>query len=1192
MEKMLTWLRSAWFVTAMGLLFIALVIWLGGPYLGFGQSQPLASPAARLVVILLLVLGWVAWRQIAQWRAGRKAEQLSGDMAGQDARPLADDRMSAERTQLQTRFQEAVNTLRKTRRGGGRNLYALPWYVVIGAPGSGKSTLLQHSGLDFPLAERFGKDALRGIGGTRNCDWWFTDEAVFLDTAGRYTSQDSDANADASAWGEFLKLLRKYRRRRPLNGVIVTMSMSDMLVSDEAGRQQHVRSVRHRLDELTKHLGVGVPVYLVFTKCDLIAGFSEFFDDMGPDLRSQVWGMTFPAERTIDGSAASMFDAEFDLLMDRLNTRILERLHAERDRRRRAAVLSFPQQLGALRELCRQFVEGVFSRHQYGQTPMLRGAYLTSGTQEGAPIDRMLSAVARTFGVDAARVQPSRNQPRTFFVERLLKDVLFRESGFAGTNPAFERRKIVLQITAYAGIVLFAVLMICGFVTSYARNRAYVAQVQEALKDFPARDDLTGAATPTIYFARVLQRLEILSGSQAVATQYQDHVPWSMRFGLYEGGEMTNEVHGAYLRELNGTLLPGVGVRFREGLGNSAGDPQVLYDYLKGYLMLGEPSKRDARELAALACVEWQRVFPADPSVQKALDKHFRALLDDPQKPRALSLDQGLVEQARATLRAADLSTLIYGNLKLAENSAGDTPVRLDEILGLLGNAFRRKSGASMSQPMPALYTQPVFAAEVNGGIDQAVDQFVKDDWVFGSRPIDALQRSRLSEQVLDLYQQDYIKTWDGLLGDIQLQPIVTIQDASVIAAKLSGPSSPLKALLELVRDNTSDLLRAAPSTASTSGADNVAIAAGVGKNLAKQRVLGRSQLARELADASANAKANASTASNDSSHGAAASAQPPGTAISQHFDALDRLTTGGAGATPIDHTLGVLSQLSKALLSMGNFSDANAQSNPDLLAARQEASQLPPPISDWIAALSGKSVALVANGASGALSMQFKQAAGSDCGSFVNGRYPFASESSADIPIQNFAELFGNGGRFDSFFKQTLAKLVDTSGRTWRWSSGTASGPPGLLPQAQIADDIRQTYFHPGSSQPEVDFTVTMLPLAASISKLLIDIDGQKYAYQAGASDSLAMKWPGPQPGHMTISAWDKSGRALPSLTYQGDWAFFRALQAASVQRQGDLRYLASFRFAGAIATLIIQPSSLKNPFGDTGIQRFRCAG
>ena len=141
---------------------------------------------------------------------------------------------SAEAVQLRERFEEAVATLKQKRRSG-HTLYELPWYMIIGAPGSGKTTALVNSGLNFPLEQRSGKGALRGVGGTRNCDWWFTDEAVLLDTAGRYTTQDSDAGADSAGWSEFLALLRKYRKRRPINGVILAISAQDLMTQEHGG---------------------------------------------------------------------------------------------------------------------------------------------------------------------------------------------------------------------------------------------------------------------------------------------------------------------------------------------------------------------------------------------------------------------------------------------------------------------------------------------------------------------------------------------------------------------------------------------------------------------------------------------------------------------------------------------------------------------------------------------------------------------------------------------------------------------------------------------------------------------------------------------------------------------------------------------------------------------------------------------
>ena len=228
-------------------------------------------------------------------RASRASDKLVGAVLSQSQqekeRPSAEARSCANASK---------RPWRRSRSGGsGRSLYDLPWYVFIGAPGSGKTTALVNSGLKFPLEQRVGKAAVRGVGGTRNCDWWFTDEAVFLDTAGRYTTQDSDAASDSEGWKEFLALLGKYRKRRPVNGIVLTISAQDLMTQGDAGREAHVEAARRRLTELTRELQIQLPVYVMVTKCDMVAGFTEYFDDLTQEGRAQVWGVTFPYEQTV-----------------------------------------------------------------------------------------------------------------------------------------------------------------------------------------------------------------------------------------------------------------------------------------------------------------------------------------------------------------------------------------------------------------------------------------------------------------------------------------------------------------------------------------------------------------------------------------------------------------------------------------------------------------------------------------------------------------------------------------------------------------------------------------------------------------------------------------------------------------------------------------------------------------------------
>src|SRR6185295_15602889 len=381
-------------------LLIAVFIWFAGPYFAFGSYRPLESDTSRYIAIALIVVLWLLVGVVKWLRAARATDRLVGAIS--QMRPEKEkEKPSPEAAKLRERFDEAIAALKQQ---GGKSLYDLPWYVFIGAPGSGKTTALVNSGLRFPLEQRVGRGAVRGVGGTRNCDWWFTDEAVFLDTAGRYTTQDSDQSSDAEGWREFLSLLRTYRVRRPLNGVILTISSQDLLTQSDSERETYVEAARRRLQELTDELKVQLPVYVMVTKCDMVPGFTDYFDDLNQDGRTQVWGVTFPYEQTLNGSAPNAISGEIDALMARLNERVFERVEQERGGRRRASVFDFPQQMAGLRDLVAGFVADVFAASRADRQLLLRGVYFTSGTQDGTQIDRLLGAIGRRFGVAADAV--------------------------------------------------------------------------------------------------------------------------------------------------------------------------------------------------------------------------------------------------------------------------------------------------------------------------------------------------------------------------------------------------------------------------------------------------------------------------------------------------------------------------------------------------------------------------------------------------------------------------------------------------------------------------------------------------------------------------------------------------------------------------------------------------------------------
>jgi len=352
-----------------------------------------------------------------------------------------DERVAKELQTLRARFEEAAAHLR------GNKIEELPWYVMIGAPGSGKTTALLNSGLRFPLMTKDGTTQVSGVGGTRNCDWWFTDEAVLLDTAGRYTTQDSNARADAAAWHGFLGLLRKARPERPLNGCLVSVSATDLMLWTKPERAKFSAHVRMRLSEIYAALGARLPIYLLMTKTDLIAGFNEFFGDLSPEKRAQVWGTTLPVD--IDPAFMGQpYAREFEALEERLGAEMLARIHEEKDLQRRAAIYRFPQQFHAMGPLLAEFLTQAFSTQVDGKPLLLRGVYFTSGTQEGNPIDRVLGALASSFKLERGSALVEGSTGKSFFVTRLLREVVFPEAEM-GTVSRADDAPVAVQSPAF-----------------------------------------------------------------------------------------------------------------------------------------------------------------------------------------------------------------------------------------------------------------------------------------------------------------------------------------------------------------------------------------------------------------------------------------------------------------------------------------------------------------------------------------------------------------------------------------------------------------------------------------------------------------------------------------------------------------------------------------------------------------------
>ena len=647
-----------WLLGGFGLAAFAVVAWFTGDLVALGEWRPFETPWGRSALIVAAAAVWLGWEIWRLRRARRENARMLEVLAGGGGTESVDSaaRAARELQVLRERFEEASNVLKTARfkgpDGERRYVHELPWYVFIGAPGSGKTTALVNSGLKFPLKGAGGDPSLAGVGGTRNCDWWFTEDAVLLDTAGRYTTQESDLEADAAAWLGFLDLLKRFRPRRPLNGALVTLSVSDLMLWDDEQRKRYAWHVRARVAELYERLGVRFPVYLLVTKADLLAGFMEFFGEIDAQARARVWGATFQhvTDGFLLGSPGQRFAGEFRALETRLYGELLERLQEEPDLQRRSAAYRFPQEFHGIGPLIEQFLDAAFVGEPGTPEPMLRGVYFTSGTQEGNPIDRVLGTLARSFRLERAAAPALAGTGKSFFLMRLLREVIFPESGLAGSDAGLERRERRLRRLSYGAIAVLAGLLAAVWTASFFGNREFIALAQSRTDAAKLELDKLGPprAGDETQLVRTLNALRVLPGGYRDRKSGLSPAPG---LGLSQVGKIRLQALRAYRNALRDALFPRVAMTLEGELREALRSPKRdrMAEALEAYLNLFKGSKSDPRTVGSAVLRAWS-LPDADSAAFLA---HLRSGLEEVASEMRQAPDEAIITQARQKLAAA-----------------------------------------------------------------------------------------------------------------------------------------------------------------------------------------------------------------------------------------------------------------------------------------------------------------------------------------------------------------------------------------------------------------------------------------------------------------------------------------------------------------------------------------------------------
>lgn len=1211
------------YIIAVVLLIAVWVVWF------FIPGLTIWIPVAITALVILVLLGIVIARRLRARRAARELEKALAAQAAEQARSARPD-MQAEMLQMQQEFQKAIAALKSSKlaRGGEDALYALPWHVIIGPPGAGKTTALRNSGLQFPYMSTSG-GGVRGVGGTRNCDWWLTNEAVLLDTAGRWTTEEEDRNE----WLGFLDLVKKFRPRKPLNGIIAAIALDQLGGAHDEEVASLARRMRERIDEVQNRLQMSLPVYVLFTKADLVPGFVETFSDLGKQERGQVWGFTAPlADPPAD--AGLHFQQRFDEMSSIIERRSMKRMGEERKIETRELIHGFPQQLGSLRKACTDLVSQVFETSVFGETPMFRGVYFSSGTQEGRPIDRVMHKMAEAFGI---RSEVNLGEPvteaKSYFLRDVFLNVVFPDRDIATRSEAEQRRQRRNTFLAAGAIALIALLVLVLPAIAWANARSLISDTEDVVDRVAAAAREEGPLDPNA-LTPLREQVETLREHQSGGTQ---QAVW---LGMYPNSiiEPTSDYYTSLLRgavvqpivEADQTAMDDFGRRYEALRDSMPTGPEHadMYDRLKMHLLTTRPTDEAEPSLSEDEdTAEWladnitERWFESmggeeelDDAAREEMNRHatlFTQLLAAEDEAR--ESDPSAFDAERSLRFPRDDDTVARVRRALTRVSA--TEMALERIIQeiepmgydltlvtLVGNTVARhieegevRPPAGQRQPWEAdglvrgAFTRRAWDTRVREMLTSADSGVFGEPWVLGSEGVRAQQDAAQAEEDLrrlrNQYFRAYITEWrDFLRSIVVIPPQGNVDTLRGLRDLTRGEPEPYRLLFQQVLYNT--LLPNPEAEAETEEGNAVVDTAWEIFWRRVRSVRGGATVARILQGTGEEEEEVTDdltpehvfvTFEGFTRFGAVppppapAEGQepppPPDLPIGSYEEQLHQVRD--SLQAHLDTPQGTEEALQTALQTARTTTQALIFSQEVGWRPRLE-SLLWPPIEG--------SAASVATGQAGSAGRSWCTEVYMPYHRNILNGYPL-NPAGHDIPLADFGAFYlPEEGTLWAFYNEVLARRVPKEGDSFVFAQNLGQQASRayrteLLQYLERANDITNTFFPPQAEGPTVQFDARILT-SPRVSTQELCIGGTCVEYHNSPERWTRYTWPGESPEAGASLEVRGEGGIHERLEQTGEWGLFRMLEQGTVTStsRGNRVFTMTWRLRDADVDVSIQ--------------------
>jgi len=798
---------------------------------------------------------------------------------------------------------------------------------------------------------------------------------------------------------------------------------------------------------------------------------------------------------------------------------------------------------------------------------LVRGLYFVSSLQSADKVKKgALSALDAESTVTASNFFAN-NQ--AYFIKEIISSLILQEVGLVGYNEKAMARsrglRAILLFTSGFLALLFLVWMIVSFQNNNSFINLLILKLDQAGKEFVQFSGVQqnkAIFTESYHVLPVLQSIEDLPGGWNDVTEV---VPLSERAGLSQRKILSEDTKDLYLTALRNLFRPILSSEIERRLSDSSTDQQTLYENLAVYLMINGQHKVDRKLILDVMTSEYGKQYPGSDFAESRLSfsHHLVNLLG--QDFEETSYRKDLVDSTRQKLSSYSPAIRAFSLLIRDPQISRLDPWRINEALGPLGPiAVERRSGASIYETIPGVYTADNFKRFVVPAIQKVSKQVIDEDWVIfpkSAREKKKFTVEQLAGEVLLLFSSKYIDVWENLLNDITISRFTDFKKEMIVLQAISGPSSPLESILTNISRETKltdDVLPKEDKnkTQEDPERDNL------GNFVSNEKKVSR--------------------------------------IITVHFSKLHDFLKGSPSL--LGDTLRISNQIRSMIAPIAasntlgsgenNKISLNTPISDNLQSLQRIAHAAPGSVGDTIDYIVRQTTLLLESLNKTDVETAWKAQIYGFCKNAINDLYPFAP-SDQDVTLSDFNRMFSPDGIIDQFFKRNIEAFVDTSSPAgWKLLSNAEIKFPitqRAITMFQRANIIKKIFFPADSKEPRLSFTLELTDLDIKAKGFFLELGGQSISYQYGMQQAVPMVWPMGN-NAITVKFTNVKYGEPTSFSLEGPWALFRLIQRQQFLRQSPTEFVLNIDFSGRYSSLLLTASTIVNPFQKNIVSGFKC--